>query len=349
MPVGDELDDGSNVTSTKGSVGDSQTVSILYLVGLDGVGHRDITPMLSVIARSCRYHVEYRPQALQDIMLLPDPDAIDSRFSLYLRKTAEMGVAHKSKVIIIDQFTLPRNGLLRDSNVHQEQQKSTYSLQKLFNRGLKEGINIKMLYLKRNFYDIVASHTDYYSGSFENRVRILQSFIKHLASEYAAISSKDPDSWNTVHYEWFAKMSDCAVLVSAIIDFAGWDRCDVEHACQALKRTAFKAAKPAVDEKNYRYAQTVNVDTDIPVLDLSRDRTYRFKPWTVPLRTESPPAIAVPAKQVPLLDAASKESPLVRAGEHSAPHPQAGRGMGKQQMSSVLAKQWKPREKIAPG
>jgi hypothetical protein len=265
---------------------------------------------------------------------------------MYLRKTAEMGIAHKSKAIIIDQFTLPRNGLLRDSNVQQEQHSSTYTLQKLFSRGHKENVNIKMLYLKRNFYDIAASHTDYYSGTFENRVRILQSFIKQLSSEYTSISKTDPDSWNTVYYEWFANIKDCSVLVSSIIDFAGWDQCDVEYACQALKRTAFRATKPAVDEKNFKYAQTVNVDTDIPVLDLTRGREYRFRPWKFPQRTGIPPAAESEARHVPVLNAAVSDALAAHPVRREA-GSKGGRDKGRTQ-SPVEARLWKPREKGTP-
>jgi hypothetical protein len=288
MPVGDQLDDGSDKKPAVKAKADNRPVSFLYLVGLDDLGRRDIAPVLATIAGSCDYRVEFKSQALQTIMRLQDPSELDKQLSLYLRKVAETSISQKSKTIIIDQLTLPRSGVLSNSSVEQETTDSAYTLQKLYKRGLKEDVNIKFLYLKRDFYETIASYSQASGGTFEDRAKNLRSIIRYLGAEHSAISSKRADPWAAVHYDWFANMRNCKVLVSAIIDFAGWDQCDVEYACQALKKVTFTSLKPAVVEEDYKTAQAMNVDTDIPVLELWQDRVYQFTPWKVPAARAAP-------------------------------------------------------------
>jgi hypothetical protein len=314
MPVGDQLDDGSDKKVVAKVKADDRPVSLLYLIGLDDVGHHDISPVLSTIAGSCDYHVEFKSPAIQSIMRIQDPSEIDKQLSLYLRKVAETSVAQKTKTIIIDQLILPRSGILSNSTVEMESAESTYTLRKMFKRGQKEDVNMKFLYLKRDFYDNVASYFKRSGGSFEDRAKNMQSLIRYLGSEHAATTNKGIDPWAAVHYEWFAKVKDCRVLVSAIIDFAGWDRCDVEYACQALKTATFTATKPPVVEADHKLAQTVNVDTDIPVLELWQDRKFQFTPWKVPARPP-PGRVVIAGTTLPAPRAVQRILPE----QHSAP------------------------------
>jgi hypothetical protein len=286
------LDDGEKKVVVSGKSDNRPTVSFLYLIGLDDVGHRDLSRVLLTIAGSCDYRVDFKPQALLDITRISDPIAQDMELSLYLRKVAEASTAEKTKTIIIDQLILPQSVVLSNSTVE-----SAYTLRQMFKRGLMEGVVIKVLYLKGDFYDTVARQSARSGGTFEDSAKIVQSLIQYLTSEHASIASNRVDPWAAVRYEWFANMKDCRVLVSAIIDFAGWDRCDVEYACQALKRIAFRETKPAVDEKNFQYAQTLDVETDIPVLEISPHRVFQITFWkaSATSRQRGTPAVVRPA------------------------------------------------------
>jgi hypothetical protein len=145
------------------------------------------------------------------------------------------------------------------------------------------GIQMKFLHLTRDFYRTVASHVEF-DGTFEAHANVLHSFLQHIHAEHAAISAKkQPALWAEVHYEWFTELRNCTALVSAIIDFAGWDHCDVAFICQVLQKTLHPATARKINATQLAYAQSLPViPSNIPNLDVSAERTYNFSTWMSP-------------------------------------------------------------------
>ena len=140
-----------------------------------------------------------------------------------------------NKIAIIEDSSFPTGNRSRVSSPAEKKQQRLYDLARLHHRTRSaHNINLKYLYLNRDFYRTVASHPEF-DGTFQRHAQVLSDFIGHLGREYAAINAAEPGLWKQISYEWFIEMRNCTQLVSAIVNFIGWDGCDIEQACASLR------------------------------------------------------------------------------------------------------------------
>jgi hypothetical protein len=247
-------------------------VSFLYIVGVEGVGHHGVTPAVASIAKTCNYHIIFGSTVLRRFQYKLLPKSYASTIASH-RHAFYPGT---TKVLVVEDSSFPADKDARNSTAQKKKSLGKYNLEWVYDRAVEAKASPRFLYLTRDFYRAVASHPEFDDG-FEPHAQVLHDFTTYIHSEYEAISRKQPGIWGQVHYEWFAELRNCTALVSAIIDFAGWDHCDVEYACQVLRQTLRNSTARAVNATQYAYAQTFNITSPVPLLDISENRSYSFR------------------------------------------------------------------------
>jgi hypothetical protein len=269
-----EAEHGEKSLSRHSSVNVKTPVSYTYVVGIEGVGHHGVTPALAVIAKSCGHHVEYQPHFLRHVQ----SRGLPGYYSAFLSRMATWDTDRTQgadKVSVIEDQSFPMDFLKRNSTMEEKKSVFKYNVEWLYNQTERTGASIRFLHLTRDFYRTVASHADF-DGGFKNHALVLKSFQEHIRSEYEITEARQPGLWRQIHYEWFTDMRNCTALASAIIEFAGWDNCDVDFACELLHKTLRKSTKRSVNETDYAFAQSLNASIPIPDLDISNSRVYNF-------------------------------------------------------------------------
>jgi hypothetical protein len=199
----------------------------------------------------------------------------DVSYRLYLERWKTLPLRNLTGVLVLEDQSFPSDNLLRTSTALQKKANPKYDLEWIYNQTRLTDITAKFLYLSRDFQRTVASHRDF-DGGFEQHAEVLHEYAKHIHSEYEAISAKQPGLWAQVHYEWFTELRNCTALVSAIIDFAGWDQCDVDLACQVLPQILRNGTARTVNATELVIAQSLELPMPIPALDISDNRAYSF-------------------------------------------------------------------------
>ena len=248
-------------------------VSFLYIVGVEGTGHHGVTPAIASIAKTCNYHVIYESTVLRNAgaKLLP------RTYQAGLNTHKKLEYSGTKKVLIIEDQSFPTDTHRRVSSMESKKASGKYNLEWMYDRSVEAGIDMRFLYLTRDFYKAVASHPEF-DVTFHRHADVLRDFIWYINSEYELISKKKEGLWKQVSYEWFKEMRNCTALVSAVIDFAGWNHCDVDFACQILGQTLRNSTKRTVNATELAYARSMNVTLPIPVLDITPNQTFAFEP-----------------------------------------------------------------------
>jgi hypothetical protein len=260
--------------SRRASINVETPVSYIYVVGIEGVGHHGVTPALAVIAKSCGHHVEYQPRFLRHMQSRGLP-GFYSTFLSHITTLGKDRTLGADKVSVIEDQSFPMDYLKRNSTMEEKKSALKYNVEWLYNEIALTGTSIRFLHLTRDFYRTVASHADF-DGGFVNHALILKSFQEYIRSEFERIEVREPGLWRQIHYEWFAELRNCTALASAVIDFAGWDNCDVDFACEVLHKTLRNSTKRSINETDYAFAQSLNASIPIPDLDISDSREYNF-------------------------------------------------------------------------
>jgi hypothetical protein len=246
-------------------------ITYVYIVGLEGVGHHGVTPAIAAIARTCNHHVDFASPFLRRMQSVK----FDRSYRLYLERWKHVSLYNQNSVLVLEDQSFPSGNLLRTSTALQKQAHPKYDLEWIYSQTRRTDIRAKFLYLSRNFHRTVSSHSEF-DGGFEQHAQVLHEYAHHIKSEYEAVSAKQPGIWAQVHYEWFTELRNCTALVSAIIDFAGWDACDVDYACQILPLILRNGTTRTVNATELAIAQSLEVPMPIPALDISANRTYSF-------------------------------------------------------------------------
>jgi hypothetical protein len=255
-------------------------LNFIYVVGVEGVGHHGVTPALSVIAKSCGQLVAYEPRPLR--MARRDAAARAYSSILYRWGTGlheglpSFGTLKELRgVTVIEDQSFPTDGLHRNGSATEMKATLDYNIEWVYSRARLASANIRFFHLTRDFYRTASSHVEFDSG-FQKHALVLKDFQEHIRTEYEAIEASQPGLWRQLHYEWFTEMRNCTALASAIIDFAGWDYCDVDFACEVLHKTLRNSTKRSINKADYAFAQSLNASISIPDLDISNSRVHNF-------------------------------------------------------------------------
>jgi len=243
----------------------NNNVSFIYIVGVEGVGHHGITPAIVEIAKSCKMYVMSQNADLRRAMVLN----VATPYLYALQRIRDRPYHNKwnNKIAIIEDSSFPTGNCSRVSSPVEKKGLHLYDLVRLHHRTRSAyNINLKYLYLNRDFYRTVASHPEF-DGTFQRHAQVLSDFIGYLGTEYAAINAAERGLWRQVSYEWFTEMKNCTQLVSAIIGFVGWDGCDIEEACANLRNVIRQPTVKEVNATDKAFADAFDVKLPIPYLE----------------------------------------------------------------------------------
>lgn len=292
-------------------------LSYVYIAGVEGVGHHAIAPAIATIAITCKLHVMYEMRKLR----IHQQRRAGAALQEYIEQIAATRFS-STKVVILEDASFPSGGMARGTDF-KDPMDAQYDIAWTHKQLLhsKTHVNVKYLYLNRDFYRAVASHPEFDNG-FQRHAQVLHAYMWYIQSEYAKINSRQPDIWRQISYEWFTNMDtyNCTATVSAIVDFLQWDHCDVEFACKILQETVHKERKKEVHTEDYAYAQTFNVTLPIPVLDISPGRVYNFT-TVVSKRT---PFKVLSGYEARLKSIAEQEKLLLEHNKNRHKHSQLG-------------------------
>jgi hypothetical protein len=256
------------------------SLNFVYVVGVEGVGHHGVTPALSVIAKSCGQLVAYEPRPLR----MARRDAAARAYSTILFRWGtglheglpSFGTSKELRgVTVIEDQSFPTDGLHRNGSATEMKATLDYNIEWVYARASLASANIRFFHLTRDFYRTASSHVEFDKG-FRKHALVLKDFQEHIRTEYEAIEASQSGLWRQLHYEWFTEMRNCTALASAIIDFAGWDYCDVDFACEVLHKALRNSTKRSINETDCAFAQSLNASIPIPDLDISDSRAYNF-------------------------------------------------------------------------
>ena len=87
-------------------------------------------------------------------------------------------------------------------------------------------VNIKFLYLERNFFRTVLSHPSF-DGGFEPHALMMEKYARFIRSEYYLTEARKPNLWRKIHYEWLQllNLEQFGVLIIKLIEFLEWKDC----------------------------------------------------------------------------------------------------------------------------
>jgi len=247
------------------------TLSYLYIVGVEGVGHHGVTPVLASIAKTCNYHVLYENGALRTAWQQNTPNRYKSLLNAIMRQK----LPRTNKTIVIEDQSFPTDNLGRNTTAAHKKNITSYNLEWIYQQTKEVDVDAKFIHLTRDFYRTVASHPEFDFG-FQRHADVLYAFLMHINAEYLAISQHAPNRWTEVDYESFTHMHNCTALVSAIVHFMQWDECDVDFACEIIKSTVKMGRNRTVNAEHFAYAQSFNTTLSIPKLDLRPSNVYNF-------------------------------------------------------------------------
>ena len=149
-----------------------------------------------------------------------------------------------------------------------------YALVNILNyfRSRNADVNVKYIYLHRNFYRTVRSHPQFDDG-FRNHALMLERYAQLIRSEYATASARDRELWTAVRYEWLHVMNitQFANFVNKLVDFLEWKNCksiDISKLYGMVR----KSKKTQVNDPDFEFANSLDTEVNIPfLLDLSAE------------------------------------------------------------------------------
>jgi hypothetical protein len=247
----------------------NNSLTYIYIAGVEGVGHHGVTPAIAAIARTCNEHVAYHDPVLKQAHI----NRNGTLFQHYLQYMQRADMANHARVTFIEDASLPTDNKLRNSTMAEKKNYSAYDLEWPLDELHKFGdVKVRYFYLSRDFYRTVNSHPEF-DRTFERHGQVLYDYVQYIGAEYERINTKQPALWRHITYEWFTGLNNtagCTALVSAIIDFAGWNDCDVEFACQMLNATLSRPRTRTHDTNtaDQAYARRFNTTLPIPPLEI---------------------------------------------------------------------------------
>ena len=250
---------GVKLKMPKMSMGQPNRLQYLYIAGVEGVGHHAVSPAIVSIAQSCGRHVIYQSKFLRRGQLSGNTRT----FGSVLKHAKETRFRSKN-ILFLEDSSFP-NGY--------------YDLEWVYDQVKAiPDINIKFLYLSRDFYRTVASHIEF-DDTFNDHALVLYDFIWYIHQEYNRINNKEPDLWGQITYEWFTELKNCQNLVNTIAKFMDWDGCNIVKACDRMKTTLRPQKPKVVNETDMQYSKTFKAQLPIPYLNYSivNSKHHHFK------------------------------------------------------------------------
>jgi hypothetical protein len=239
----------------------SNRLTYVYVVGVEGVGHHGVVPAIAEIGKACDYHVVYEHKLLRQFQ--NEHKVENFRSILEVSKHVK---APLPDVLVVEDASFPSGGHSRNVSYVSKKASGRYDLEWIYDQiSAVGGINVRFLYLSRDFYRAVASHPEF-DGGFTSHAEVMHDYMQFIESEYKLIERKRQGLWRQIRYEWFTELSDCPSLVGNIAAFLDLEHCDVEQACRRIASTVRKERAIVVNETEKAIARSYQLDVSIPVL-----------------------------------------------------------------------------------
>lgn len=150
---------------------DPNTISYLYVVGVEGVGHHGVSPAISEIAKACNRTVMYEYSPLRRSHNSQNKKTL----AYYLRKLRNLR-SNTHRMQVIEDGSFPAGQHWRNSTPAQKKSYNPYNLEWMHDQLKRsKSVDMKFLYVSRDFYRTVASHPEF-DGSFAEHASILHDF-----------------------------------------------------------------------------------------------------------------------------------------------------------------------------
>lgn len=240
-------------------------ISYTYVVGLEGAGHRAVAPVVARIAESCGYRVIYDHKHLRRIQQNRDAEDFQSAFNV--TKTAGNV---STNVLVIEDAVFPLHSKSLKMADEEERSGGAYDINWTYEQLAQVGgIRTNILFLSRDFYRTVSSRQKQYktNDTFALHAHTLYNYTQHIYQQFHLINAKSNSTWREVHYEWFTELFNCHVLVHSLARFLGMQNCDIDAACEKVRKHVRKETNRIKNTTEEAIARSFNVTSPIPLLD----------------------------------------------------------------------------------
>jgi hypothetical protein len=187
----------------------------VYLVGVEGVGHNGIEP---IIRSSAAYGHESFASVSGNRQPFHTRDA--AGLCKYLSQLQE----GKARVVVTEWDSFPSWNVCNKATSKEmmdcAKKTPRYDLVWLKHAVEQCGWDIRFLLLHREFEATVFSHKDW--APIPYRCELLGTFQQYIIHQYDAIEMESPGLWRAVKYEWFAVDSRVEDVRKGLQSFLGW-------------------------------------------------------------------------------------------------------------------------------
>jgi hypothetical protein len=208
---------------------DQHPVTFMYLVGIEGVGHHFLIPLLATLTNNVYgYHLKENDLPMRNAIQRNDFDLLKQLVKVH-RHIQNLSKTPRH-LVIVETYSFPFLAVCRLCPLNQIAHSPPYNLKWMFNAFQSLNVTTKFLFLNRDFYRTVYSHTNFDSNIMEH-TRVMSTFLNHIYYSYNMTESIVPDTWARLDYEWLSNATNCEPIISALADFLGWDKGLEKKAC----------------------------------------------------------------------------------------------------------------------
>lgn len=176
--------------------------------------------------------------------------------------------SHESvqNLLLVDETSLP-SGLTSKTRVTSNL-RAIYEIEKiakLFHQS-HSNVTVKYIYLHRNFYKTVNSHSAL-DGGFRRHAVMLEKYAHFIRSEYARTELYKPSIWRAVRYEWLHLLNatDFSHLIDTLVEFLEWKDCT--HVNMTRLQLIIKQPRISTfNKRDFQFATSLDTEIGIPFL-----------------------------------------------------------------------------------
>jgi hypothetical protein len=197
-------------------------VKFINIVGIEGVGHHAVDPMVVQIIGACNgiYHPAGMYSAIQSSFEHNSPEQTKAFFT----KT-------KPNDVFYAQFSYPAGKTGRAVEIPNDVKKNhkLYDLELKYIRLAAAGVTPKHLFLNRDLFETVASHP-LFDNNFKNHTRIMGIYLTHILREFHLIDALHQGLWRRLDYADIQRVENVGPMLNAMVQFFGWRPKDCDMA-----------------------------------------------------------------------------------------------------------------------
>lgn len=220
--------------------GDAE-VKFINIVGIEGVGHHLIEPLIISTITACHGNQLFGAHIFQSV-----------------ESTKEMISNCKPNDVLFARFSFPAGRehrvVSKPSDVKQKYK--LYDLELKVRHLTAAGVVPKFFYVSRDLYEAINSHA-HFDKSFENHTRIMGIYLTHILNEFHRVESIQKGLWRRLDYVDIQKKENVKSIMTAMVKFFGWHPadCNMSELIANATRVVHPPTQRTINEKDLQWVK----------------------------------------------------------------------------------------------